>query len=123
MAEKLLVVAAVAAVSIILAMNVAFTENGVVLGSASVQPQAGATDTSTSYEIGQILHGHFEDSYGSGRIGIWRQLLEVYPSGLFLAVDPARFPTESTSSIPAMSKPEKRSEHAWTMRTTSTSAI
>ena len=77
--KKLLVVAAVAAVSIILAMNVAFTENGVVLGSASVQPQAGATDTSTSYEIGQILHGHFEDSYGSGRIGIWRQLLEVYP--------------------------------------------
>lgn len=77
--KKLLIAAAVAAAAIVLAANVTFTQNGVVLGSAPVQSQAGAEGTSTAYEIGQILHGHFEDSYGSGRIGIWRQLLEVYP--------------------------------------------
>ena len=38
-------------------------------------------------------YGHFEDSYGTGRIYIWRQMLERVPDRLFVGVGPdmARF--------------------------------
>ena len=35
-----------------------------------------------------MLRGHFEDSYGSGRIGIWRQLLGVYPQSPIIGGGP-----------------------------------
>ena len=39
-------------------------------------------------EIHSILHGHISDSFGSGRIYIWRQMLRRIPSRLWLGVGP-----------------------------------
>ena len=36
-------------------------------------------DKGTLYQASQMLHGHFEDSYGSNRIGIWRVTLTNVP--------------------------------------------
>ena len=69
-----------------LAACVHFTAEGVAFG-ASASAGSGEGESS-SYELGQMLHGHFEDSYGSGRIGIWRQLLSVYPQRPLLGGGP-----------------------------------
>lgn len=42
----------------------------------------------TLYEVSQILHGHFEDNYGSGRIGIWRVTLTNVPNAPMLGGGP-----------------------------------
>lgn len=80
--KKLLICAAVSAAALLLAMNISFTQNGVLFGigaqSETSASTASQTDGGTLGEIKQMLKGHFEDSYGSGRIGIWRQLLEQY---------------------------------------------
>jgi hypothetical protein len=84
--KRLGIVLLAAALAVALAICVNFTPDGVVFGKAEASQSASAAaetsadnQKSTSYEIGQMLRGHFEDSYGSGRIGIWRQLLAVYP--------------------------------------------
>ena len=84
--KRLGIVLLAAALAVALAICVNFTPDGVVFGKAEASQSASAAaetsadnQKSTSYEIGQMLCGHFEDSYGSGRIGIWRQLLAVYP--------------------------------------------
>lgn len=79
--KRLGIAAIVVAAAAALAMNVHFTQSGVVLGAAPAETasQSETADPGTLYELNQILHGHLEDSYGSGRVGIWRQLLEVYP--------------------------------------------
>lgn len=45
------------------------------------------------HELHEMLHGRFEDSFGTGRIYIWRQMLERIPDRLFTGVGPdaARF--------------------------------
>ena len=42
----------------------------------------------TLYEASQILHGHFEDSYGGERIGIWRITLTNVPESPMLGGGP-----------------------------------
>lgn len=42
----------------------------------------------TLYQASQILHGNFEDSYGSGRIGIWRVTLTNVPEAPLLGGGP-----------------------------------
>ena len=42
----------------------------------------------TLYEASQILHGHFEDSYGNDRIGIWRVTLTNVPEAPLLGGGP-----------------------------------
>ena len=42
----------------------------------------------TLYEASQILHGHFEDSYGTNRIGIWRVTLTNVPEAPLLGGGP-----------------------------------
>ena len=42
----------------------------------------------TIYQASQILHGHFEDSYGSERIGIWRVTLTNVPESPMLGGGP-----------------------------------
>ena len=42
----------------------------------------------TLYEASQILHGHFEDSYGNERIGIWRVTLTNVPESPMLGGGP-----------------------------------
>jgi O-antigen ligase len=85
--KRLCIVLLAAALAAALASYVNFTSTGVFWGKAeasqsaseAAESSAGTKEESTSYEICQMLHGHFEDSYGSGRIGIWRKLLAVYP--------------------------------------------
>jgi O-antigen ligase len=45
------------------------------------------------HELHEILHGRFDDSFGTGRFYIWRQMLERIPDRLWLGVGPdmARF--------------------------------
>ena len=45
------------------------------------------------HELHEILHGRVEDSFGSGRIYIWRQILQRIPDRLLFGVGPdmARF--------------------------------
>jgi O-antigen ligase len=91
--KRLIVCAAVVAAVVLLSMNTAFTESGVVFGSgarsAASQTESASTDNgSMASELKEMLHGHFEDTYGSGRIGIWRQLLEVYPQRPILGGGP-----------------------------------
>lgn len=45
------------------------------------------------HELHELLHGRAEDSFGSGRIFIWRQMLRRVPDRLFFGVGPdmARF--------------------------------
>ncbi len=45
------------------------------------------------HELHEILHGRFDDSFGTGRFFIWRQMLERIPERLWLGVGPdmARF--------------------------------
>ena len=45
-------------------------------------------ESGTLYEASQILHGHFEDSYGSERIGIWRVTLTNVPESPMLGGGP-----------------------------------
>lgn len=45
-------------------------------------------ESGTLYEASQILHGHFEDSYGGGRIGIWRVTLTNFPEAPMLGGGP-----------------------------------
>ena len=45
-------------------------------------------DRGTLYEASQILHGHFEDSYGTHRIGIWRVTLTNVPEAPLLGGGP-----------------------------------
>lgn len=74
------IVGVIIAAAVLFSANITFTESGVFFcRTQTVQSSAESGDKGTAYEVKQILHGHFEDSYGSGRIGIWRQLLEVYP--------------------------------------------
>lgn len=40
------------------------------------------------HELHEILHGHFEDSYGTGRFFIWRQMLARIPDRLWTGVGP-----------------------------------
>ena len=40
------------------------------------------------HELHEILHGRLEDSFGTGRIYIWRQMLERIPDRLMLGVGP-----------------------------------
>ncbi len=40
------------------------------------------------HELHEILHGRFEDSFGTGRFYIWRQMLERIPDGLWFGVGP-----------------------------------
>ena len=42
----------------------------------------------TLYELGQMLRGHFEDSYGSSRIRIWRGCLALVPARPLLGLGP-----------------------------------
>ena len=39
-------------------------------------------------ELHQVLHGHLEDSYGSHRVQIWREVLERMPEHLLLGTGP-----------------------------------
>ena len=32
----------------------------------------------TLHELSEVLHGHVEDSYGSSRVGIWRECLRLF---------------------------------------------
>ena len=45
------------------------------------------------HELHEILHGRFDDTFGTGRFYIWRQMLERIPSRLWTGVGPdmARF--------------------------------
>ena len=88
--KKLAVVILAAALAAGLSGAVHFTAGGVVFGKAEVQAadSAPSAQTSTMSEIKEMLHGHFEDSYGSGRIGIWRQCLEVYPQHAIIGGGP-----------------------------------
>lgn len=45
-------------------------------------------ESGTLYEASQILHGHFEDSYGTDRIGIWRVTLANVPEAPLLGGGP-----------------------------------
>ena len=45
-------------------------------------------ESGTIYEASQILHGHFEDSYGNERIGIWRVTLTNVPEAPLLGGGP-----------------------------------
>ena len=45
-------------------------------------------ESGTVYEASQILHGHFEDSYGSGRIRIWTVTLTNVPEAPLLGGGP-----------------------------------
>jgi len=54
-----------------------FSIDGVTFGKAESE-NTEQSDESTVFQIKQILSGHIEDSYGSGRIGIWRQALETF---------------------------------------------
>ena len=45
-------------------------------------------ESGTVYEASQILHGHFEDSYGGSRIGIWRVTLTNVPETPLLGGGP-----------------------------------
>ena len=45
-------------------------------------------ESGTLYEASQILHGHFEDYYGSDRIGIWRVTLTNVPEAPLLGGGP-----------------------------------
>ena len=45
-------------------------------------------ESGTLYEASQILHGHFEDSYGNSRIGIWRVTLTNVPESPMLGGGP-----------------------------------
>ena len=40
------------------------------------------------HELHEILHGRFDDSFGTGRFYIWRQMLERIPDRLLLGVGP-----------------------------------
>ena len=45
-------------------------------------------ESGTLYEASQILHGHFEDDYGNGRIAIWRVTLTNVPESPMLGGGP-----------------------------------
>ena len=45
-------------------------------------------ESGTLYEASQILHGHFEDSYGNARIAIWRVTLTNVPDAPLLGGGP-----------------------------------
>lgn len=45
-------------------------------------------ESGTLYEASQILHGHFEDSYGNDRIGVWRVTLTNVPEAPLLGGGP-----------------------------------
>ena len=40
------------------------------------------------YEASQVLHGNLDDSFGSGRIYIWRNVLELVPERLLFGGGP-----------------------------------
>ncbi len=40
------------------------------------------------HELHEMLHGRFEDSFGTGRIYIWRQMLERIPERLWVGIGP-----------------------------------
>lgn len=42
----------------------------------------------TIYELKQILHGDWQDAFGSGRIGIWRNVLALMPNHLWFGAGP-----------------------------------
>ena len=45
-------------------------------------------ESGTLYELGQLLRGHAEDSFGSSRIGIWRACLALVPKHPLLGSGP-----------------------------------
>lgn len=47
-----------------------------VLALAAVYFYGG--NSGTLHELSQLLHGHVEDSYGSSRVGIWRECLRLF---------------------------------------------
>jgi O-antigen ligase len=49
---------------------------------------AGAFSSGTLYELGQILHGNFDDSFGSHRIQIWKGVLEIIKKHPWLGIGP-----------------------------------
>lgn len=63
-----------------------FYDGGVKLGCAPEEVRQ--SHSGTMYEIKEILSGNIDDSFGSGRIGIWRQLLEKYPDRPILGGGP-----------------------------------
>ena len=42
----------------------------------------------TIYELREVLHGNWEDSFGSGRVYIWKQVLSRVPEHLWLGAGP-----------------------------------
>lgn len=67
-------------------------------------------NSGTLHELSQLLHGHVEDSYGSSRVGIWRECLRLFgespvtgggPDTLALRTDMtfSRFVEETGSTI------------------------
>ena len=42
----------------------------------------------TIYEMREVLHGNWDDSFGTGRIYIWKQVLELIPQHLWLGTGP-----------------------------------
>ena len=42
----------------------------------------------TIYELREVLHGNWEDSFGSGRVYIWKQVLSRVPRHLWLGTGP-----------------------------------
>lgn len=67
-------------------------------------------NSGTLHELSQLLHGHVEDSYGSSRVGIWRECLRLFgespvtgggPDTLVLRTDMtfSRFVEETGSTI------------------------
>ena len=44
--------------------------------------------TGMMYELQQVLHGNWGDHFGSGRVSIWRQVLQKVPDRLFWGVGP-----------------------------------
>lgn len=42
----------------------------------------------TLFEIQRVIHGEFRDEYGSSRIRIWKEVIEVYRNNVFLGIGP-----------------------------------
>ena len=42
----------------------------------------------TVYELSQIMHGNWDEHFGSGRIYIWQQVLEQIPKNLWFGTGP-----------------------------------
>ena len=43
------------------------------------------------FELREVLHGNVEDTFGSGRVYIWRNALEVFPSHPIIGTGPDTF--------------------------------